>query len=217
MKDEYWDRALLTALPVLGIGISLLSVGLTVMERRELARRVAGRVRYVDGEYLVNVRYFNQWVPIREFIRPLDPLVQAVYQLVGPDYWALFDYVTRSIAYRRDFGEYWKYPAETLSGGTTGDCEDTSILLVSLLQNGPFNSYVVVGTYQGYGHAWVDLNGIILETTYTYARLTTDPENYKTYMYFNNVEVVEVSPGALQDIYSVPRAEAKKLRLMAGG
>ena len=214
MKDDYWDRALLTALPVIGIGISLLSVGLAV--RRELARRVAGRVRNVDGEYLVNVRRFNQWVEIRDFVQPDNPAVQAIYQEIGADSWRLLDYVTRAIDYRRDFGEYWKFPEETIRDAR-GDCEDTSILLASLLQNGPFTSYVAVGTYQGYGHAWVDLNGAILETTYTEARLTPDPENYKTYMYFNDVEVRELWPGALDDIYSVPRAETEKLRLMAGG
>lgn len=180
----------------------------------EQARRVASRVRIVDGRFLVNVRYFNQWVDIRDFIRPADPMVRAVYQDVGPNSWGLLDYVCRATSYRRDFGEYWKYPEETLRDDN-GDCEDTSILLCSLLQNA-FHSYVALGSYQGYGHAWVYHHGI-LETTYTRARVTPDPGNYQPYMYFNDVEVIELWPGALQDIYSVPRREATKLRLMASG
>ncbi len=169
------------------------------------------RVYYQDGCYLVSVRY-GDWHDLREFVQPDNPDVLAVYSQYGPDYWSLYDFVCRNIDYRRDIGEFWLTPGETLQG--YGDCEDTSILLTSLLRNFT-NAYVVLGSLGGYGHAWCHHNGGILETTYTRAQRVINPAQYCPYLYFNDAEVVELWPGALGEVFELGRDEATKLNLMA--
>jgi len=178
-----------------------------------LLPRAWQRVSHQDGQYLVNVRY-GQWHDIREFIQPSNPDVLTVCSQYGPDYWALYDFVCRNIDYRRDWGEFWMTPSETLRGH--GDCEDTSILLTSLIRaGGVSNCYVVLGNLGGYGHAWCELNGQILETTYTSARPVPDPQDYCPYVCFNDQEVVELWPSALDEVFALERDEATKLNFIA--
>ncbi len=209
---EEWDRAFLRVLPVVSLGLGVASVAVAIITVGRSAS-LAQRVDYQDGQYLVSVRYPGQWYELRDFVQPGDPDIAAVYSQIGPDVWANLDFVCRNISYRRDRGEFWQFPSETLAQGE-GDCEDSSLLLCSLLQNAT-DAYVVLGNYQDYGHAWCQLGGQILETTYTSARLVPDPENYCGYLYFNNRQVIELWPGALQEIFQVRRHEATKLNLMA--
>ena len=176
-----------------------------------LSRSPNFRVSYVDGQFLINTRH-GQWHDIRDFVQPSNPDVLAVYSQYGPDYWSLYDFVCRNIDYRLDVGEMWLTPSETLRG--FGDCEDTSILLTSLMGAGGINCYVALGNLGGYGHAWC-VNGQILETTYTFARAVPNPEDYCTYVYFNDREVIELWPGALGEVFEIRRDEATKLSLMA--
>ncbi len=78
---------------------------------------------------------------------------------------------------RRVTEEFWQYPPETLAWGY-GDCEDTSILLCSLLRN--FVSHdrvrVAVGNAGFWDHAWVELDSYILETSLTAA--PDQPDHY---------------------------------------
>jgi hypothetical protein len=67
--------------------------------------------------------------------------------------------------------EFWAYPSETIRDGI-GDCDDTSILLVSLLRKkiNSDNVYFTAGFFNGFGHAWVTIKNIfpedrILEST----------------------------------------------------
>ena len=177
-----------------------------------LLPRASARVYFQDGQCLVNVRH-GDWHDLREFVQPSNPDVLAIYSQFGPDYWSLYDFVCRTIDYRRDIGEFWQTPSETLAS-ELGDCEDTSLLLCSLLRNA-INADVALGSFQGYGHAWCQLNGEILETTYTLARFTPDPQDYCPYVCFNDQEVVELWPGALGEIFALRRDEARKLNLMA--
>lgn len=157
-----------------------------------------------DGQYLVSVRYPGQRHDLREFVQPDNPAVMAVYSQYGPDYWSLYDFVCRNIDYRRDIGEFWQTPSETLRG--IGDCEDSSILLTSLIRaGGTPNCYVALGSLGGYGHAWCQLDGLVLETTYTYARPVPDPQDYKALVAFNDYDVYQAYPGALEDIFSLRR------------
>ncbi|GAI93112.1 unnamed protein product, partial [marine sediment metagenome] len=110
-------------------------------------------------------------------------------------------------------GEFWQTPSETLAS-KRGDCEDTSLVLCSLLRN-TINAHVALGSYQGYGHAWVVYGGQILESTYTSARPVPDPQDYDGLVAFNNCEVIESYPGALAEIFELGRDEVTKLNLMA--
>ncbi len=194
-------------LPVLGIS-TVVVVAIAVLGRVSTARQI----HYQDG-HLVSVRYPGQLHDLREFVQPHNPDVEAVYSQNGPDYWSLYDFVCRNINYRRDVGEFWQTPSETLRG--YGDCEDSSNLLTSLLRAGRMPAYTVLGSFQGYGHAWSELNGQILESTYTQARPTFDLEHYQPYSLFNESEVVELWPGALGEVFDLARDEATKLNLMA--
>ena len=212
VNTEEWDRSFMRALPVVSMGLAVVSVAIGVMGLR--SRTMARRMYYQDGSYLVNVRsrwpFTGQWHDLRDFVTPNDPAVQEVYGQYGPASWSLLDFVCRNVSYRRDVGEFWKFPSETLASGE-GDCEDSSLLLCSLNGYG----YVALGTYQGYGHAWCDFDGQVLETTYTQARHVPDPQNYYPYLYFNQAEVIELWPGAMGEIFGLPRKETTKLDLMA--
>lgn len=174
-----------------------------------LERRVAAQ----NGQYLVSVRYPGQLNDIHEFVQPHNPDVLAICSQIGAP-WALYDWVCQNINYRRDVGEFWQTPSETLRRGY-GDCEDSANLLTSLLRNFS-NAYTTLGSYQGYGHAWtVSKEGEILEATYTEARHVPDPENYCPYCMFNESEVIELWPGALGEVFALRRDEATKLNLIA--
>ena len=195
-------------LPIVGI-CTVVVVAIAVLGRVYTGRRAY----YQDGQYLVSVRYPGQLNDIREFVQPHNPEVIAIYSQNGPDYWSLYDFVCRNINYRRDIGEFWQTPSETLKG--MGDCEDTSILLTSLIRAGAMPAYTILGSLQGYGHAWCEVNGQLLETTYTSARPVPAPQAYCPYVCFNDQEVVEFWPGALGEVFELSRDEATKLNLMA--
>ena len=174
--------------------------------------RLTSRVRYRDGLYFISVRN-GEWLEIREFVQPHNPSVAAIYSQIGPDVWGCLDFVCRNISYRRDIGEFFQLPSETIAT-SQGDCEDSSILLASMLRRFT-NAYVVLGNYQGLGHAWVAREGEILEATYTAAIAVPDPDNYCPHFLFNDQEVIELWPGALSEVFGLRRQEATKLNLMA--
>jgi len=178
-----------------------------------LLSRSPQRVYYQDGQILVAVRYPGQWNYLQDFVQPNNPDVLASFSQYGPDYWALYDWVCRNIDYRRDWGEFFQFPSETLGGH--GDCEDTAILLTSLIRaGGAPNCYVALGSLGDLGHAWCQLDGQILETTYTYARQTA-PRDYQLMALFNDVEVLELYPNSLAEVFDLNRNEAAKLNLIA--
>ncbi len=195
-------------LPAVGIGtvfvVAMALVGRALTERRVYAQ---------DGQYLVSVRYPGQLNDIREFVQPHSPDVVAVYSQFGPDYWSLYDFVCRNIDYRRDIGEFWQTPSETLKGN--GDCEDTSILLTSLIRAGGMPAHTVLGSLRGYGHAWCEVNSQLLETTFTEARPVANPQEYIGLVAFNDYDVCEAYPGALDAVFRLRRNEAQKLNLIA--
>jgi len=129
----------------------------------------------------------------------------------------LLDWVCQNVDYRSDNGEYWFFPDETLRQ-MAEDCDGSAILLASMLRQAgytPDRVYVVIGTYRGLGHAWVELDGKILETTYTSAHTVPDPHNYNWLAAFNDVEVIERYPRATSQLFQLARNEGLKLSLMA--
>lgn len=101
--------------------------------------------------------------------------------------------------------DYWNFPAETLRD-MTGDCEDTSNLLCSILRNGLKEDevFVTVGTFKGYGHAWVTVfnsNGqpIVLETTgdnvIRIEESIIEGYPYEPFIRFNDKRVIVIRQG----------------------
>jgi transglutaminase-like putative cysteine protease len=109
---------------------------------------------------------------VKLFVTPREPSLVALKDEVLKDtavklkdWIALRNWVGNNIEYRHDedvYGvrEYWQFGEETV-GLRTGDCEDFSILLVSLLRAAGYSAddvYVVIGkNAEGY-HAWVKVN-----------------------------------------------------------
>jgi len=203
------------AIPLL-LGLSAATFMLVTLPTflRNILPRLGSRVQYRDGLYYVAVRNPGEWHEIREFIQPGNPDIIAFYSQIGSDVWSCLDFVCRNISYRRDIGEFWQLPSETIATGQ-GDCEDSAILLTSLLKNFT-NAYVVLGSLQGWGHAWgASKEGEILETTDARATIVPDPENYHPYFYFSDQEVIEMWPGALREVFELRCNEAEKLNLIA--
>jgi len=93
-----------------------------------------------------------------------DNVIENKFILL-PNWVALRDWVGNNIDYKYDsetYGQsdYWQLPKETLQRGT-GDCEDFSILLCSLLRANGWSAndvYVVIGEKGESCHAWVKIN-----------------------------------------------------------
>jgi hypothetical protein len=116
-------------------------------------------------------RVFNE-TSCFSFITPNDPSVISLRDeilkdsiaVLTPDWMKFRDWVGNKIEYTRDSEihgetEYWQFANETIQL-ETGDCEDFSILLCSLLRSNGWETnsvYVVVGKQNNQYHAWVKL------------------------------------------------------------
>jgi hypothetical protein len=106
------------------------------------------------------------------FITPQDSrvvslkneILQDSLSLLTPDWMALRDWVGNRIQYKSDSEvhnerEYWQFSNETIYL-ETGDCEDFSILLCSLLRSNGWTTdsvFVIIGEQNNQHHAWVRL------------------------------------------------------------
>jgi len=101
--------------------------------------------------------------------------------------------------------DFWNFPSETLRDGI-GDCEDTSILLCSILRNmlSSDEVFVTVGLFADYGHAWVTVinekgQPLTLETTgsnvITFDESLLENLPYQPIFRFNDEKVIELYPG----------------------
>ena len=116
-------------------------------------------------------RVFNE-TSCFSFITPNDPsvidlrneILQDSIAILTPDWMKFRDWVGNKIKYKSDSEihgerEYWQFSNETIQL-ETGDCEDFSILLCSLLRSNGWETdsvYVVVGEQNNQYHAWVRL------------------------------------------------------------
>jgi len=109
---------------------------------------------------------------VKLFVTPREPSLVALKDdvlkeslLNVKDWIALRNWVGNNIKYKHDdvvYGvpEYWQFGKETVSL-KTGDCEDFSILLCSLLRAAGYSAddvYVVIGKNADGYHAWVKIN-----------------------------------------------------------
>ena len=94
--------------------------------------------------------------------------------------------------------DFWNYPSETLDQ-KIGDCDDKSILLVSLLRRRyrAKDVFCSVGLLGDVGHMWVSLVGTrnlhVVETT-TEQPLFLEVPPYSAYYRFNDKEVMLTKP-----------------------
>jgi len=189
-------------LPVVGI-CTVVVIAIGVLGSAFTGRRSHAQ----DGKYLVPVRYLGQWHDLRDFVQPDNPDILAVYAEIGPSLRECLDFVCRHVTYTSDLGEMWQFPSETLSRAR-GDCEDSTFLFASLARIFDPQVWVVLGSYQGYGHAWASKGSTIFETTYTSARPVPDPEAYEPMAMFNDTDVIELWPGALEEVFGLQRRRA---------
>lgn len=138
---------------------------------------VAGRLKYY-ADLLADVRYDGIHHPIRALVQPDAPEVREIARvLVQADDFiqATHEFVNSFTSYRREIGDYWTTPDEMLSA-RAGDCDDSSILLCSLLRNyiPPEKVFVAIGVWaqdgRPDGHAWViaqaeDGSDMVIEST----------------------------------------------------
>ena len=97
-------------------------------------------------------------------IRLRDEILQESLAVLTPDWMKFRDWVGNKIDYKHDsevYGEkeFWQFSNETIQL-ETGDCEDFSILLCSLLRSNGWETdsvYVIVGEQNNQYHAWVRL------------------------------------------------------------
>jgi len=175
--------------------------------------------------FSVRRRYGNEIWDVRQFVQPGTPGVVRLVKMFPLSrekfILAAWQWVVNNIKYppgppeendrhyreaylppalsREVTYDYWNFPAETLALGV-GDCEDASILLCSILRHrlGPNEVFVTVGEFENFGHAWVTVNGIVLETTPGQGiNYTPVPERppYRTLLRFNDRLVQRVAPG----------------------
>lgn len=138
---------------------------------------IAGRLELYP-EILGNVRNDDKYYPIKSVVQPDSPEVREIAQVLvqAKDFiGAMHEFVNSFTKYQPEIGEFWAMPEEMLAA-REGDCDDSSILLCSLLRNylEPEKVFVAIGqwTVDGKpgGHAWVVTQGedgkdIILEST----------------------------------------------------
>ena len=120
----------------------------------------------------------------------------------------IFDIWTYRIQYITDqnnenYNEFWQFPEETVALGC-GDCEDSSILRVSMCRSiGIKNTAVALGFWNGVGHAFpvmLKQNKIfILEaTSNNYVELdSTTTTHYEIHWIFNEDGVWKIKQGAV--------------------
>lgn len=92
----------------------------------------------------------------------------------------LYLYVT-DLNFIPDEEEFWQLPQETIER-QSGDCEDLAFLLHSLFLASGLDSELVIGQFEGGGHAWVVCQGKLFEASHYSYPIPTDSECYSDYI-----------------------------------
>ena len=140
-------------------------------------------------DILGDVRRDGQYYSLKSFIKPDDPTVVKIASILSRSkdpIEAAQDFVHKIVEYQLETGEYWRYPSETLEA-RNGDCDDTTILLISILRNylSSDSVFAAVGSVNGGGHAWITLDHRIIESTASSAK-KVNADDYKPEVLFND-------------------------------
>lgn len=172
----------------------------------------------VFGELRANVRYDGRYHPIRALVQPGSPLVREVAAVLSqsPDpVQAAHEFVSRFTSYKPEVGDFWAQPGEMLSA-RQGDCDDSAILLCSLVRNylPPEKVFCAVGLWNvgglPEGHMWVVVEGedgedrILESTAQPHSPLQGE---YRTMALFNDRYAL-ATPQALQEFDLQPAPDA---------
>jgi transglutaminase-like putative cysteine protease len=114
----------------------------------------------------VRADHRSRFAAVQELMRPdeVQPIlrVPTYYEAMTPFASRLADWLrghlsTGMLRYLADGSgrDVWQSPSETLRRGG-GDCEDLALLALSFLENQKIPAVLVTGTYNGFGHAWVE-------------------------------------------------------------
>jgi len=119
------------------------------------------------GDLGAKVRNDGRLYSIKALVQPQSPVVRRVAEVLyrANDFVvAAWDFVHSFTEYKREAGDFWAMPEEMLTA-RKGDCDDSSILLCSILRCYiPADSvYCAVGTWRNggssEGHMWVVMEG----------------------------------------------------------
>lgn len=135
-----------------------------------------------------NVRRDNKYYSLKSFITPNEPLIRDLAATLyrGGNFIAdAQDFVHSEVEYKSDVGDFWQTSLETLGG--VGDCEDSAILLCSILRNyiPAEEVYCVCGEWKREGHMWVVADWKVIESTHGSEMLVRE-EEYKPDVFFND-------------------------------
>ena len=120
------------------------------------------------NDLLADVRHDQKYHSIRALVQLNDPEVRDVARVLvkAPDFiTAAQEFVNSFTTYGSEVGDLWRTPAETLAKRTGVDCDDSSILLCSILRNytPPDQVYCAFGLWniggKTTGHMWLITEG----------------------------------------------------------
>lgn len=167
-------------------------------------------------EIVAPVRGTAERYPLRSFVIPQDVIPEAQQfqrDTIADSIVAAWQGTIDRVLYWQDYGEFFKYPRETWDS-RLGDCEDSAILLTSIIRNYMQHVYVAIGFFLSYGHSWTVVSlpegDYVIESTLS--SMPPDPwlirvqetNEYVPYIYFNN-DVCWMKPGySLTDITISP-------------
>lgn len=167
--------------------------------------------QYYDLE--ADVRRDGEYHSVRELVQPDQEEVWEVARVLvqaGDFISSAQDFVSSFTSYRREIGDFWATPGETLQAQTmrreegiesSCDCDDMAILLCSILRAGgipPEDVFCAIGTWDGEGHMFLVMAGEngqdrIIEATAPSSRPVKG--NYRIYALFNDRYTFAYSEG----------------------
>ena len=174
-------------------------------------------------DILAKVRGDGKYHSVLKLVQPDDPDVRDIARALveAPNFIsAAQEFVHTFTSYAGEQGDYWAIPAEMLAS-RHGDCDDSSILLCSILRNFiPADQvYCAFGIWneggRPEGHMWVITGGTngedqIIESTASYRR--PNKGSYVIYGIFNDINAFVTDIGIREfEMKVVPLGEAAKV------